>query len=66
MSVAFLPKGAKKNANKLKLIEHIGEYYYHSLVLANFDPVQANLIFDNPAHVIAEAVVAMGAHNFRE
>lgn len=64
--MAFIPKGAKKSPNKAKLIEHIGEYYWHSLVLANFDPVQAELIFDNPAHKIAESVVAMMAHNFRE
>jgi len=66
MSIAFMPKGAKKNPNKAKLIENIGEYYFHSLVLANFDPVEADLIFDNPAHKIAEAMVAMAAHNFRE
>lgn len=64
--MAFIPKGAKKNPDKQKLIEHIGEYYYHSLVLANFDPVQADLIFDNPADVIAKSVVAMMAHNFHE
>lgn len=64
--MAFIGKGAKKNPNKAKLIEDIGEYYYHSLVLANFDPVQADAIFDNPAHKIAESMVAMMAHNFRE
>jgi hypothetical protein len=66
MSMAFMPKGSKKNPNKAKLIEDIGEYYYHSLVLSNFDPVQAEKIFDNPAHKIAESVVAMMAHNFTE
>lgn len=66
MGIAFMAKGAKKNPNKHKLIEHIGEYYYHSLVLANFNPTLALTIFDNPAHVIAEAVVAMSAHNYRE
>ena len=66
MSVAFMPKGSKKNPNKAKLIEEVGEYYYHSLVLANFDPVRAKTIFDNPAHEIAKSIVVLAAHNFRE
>ena len=64
--MAFVPKGAKKNPDKAKLIQYIGEYYYHSLVLANFDPVQADLIFDKPAEEIAKSVVAMMAHNYHE
>jgi hypothetical protein len=66
MSIAFVQKGSKKNPNKAKLVEKLGEFYFHSLVLANFNPVEADLIFDNPAHKIAEAMVAMAAHNFRE
>ncbi len=50
---------------KQKWVDYIGAYQYHSLVLANFDPVRASLIFDQPAHVIAEAFVSRMCHDFR-
>lgn len=63
-SMAFMPKGAKKDINRQKWIEQVGAYYYHSLCLANFNPSSALVIFDNPAHVIAEAVVSQMAYNY--
>jgi hypothetical protein len=63
MSTAFMGKKAKRNEAKEKWIEKVGTYWYFSLVLAGFDPVKADQIFDNPAHVIAEAFVSMMAFN---
>lgn len=44
----------------------MGEYYYFSLILGGFNPVIAEQIFDNPAHVIAEAYVSKMAYEFHE
>jgi hypothetical protein len=61
-----MPQGSKKDLNRQKWIELVGVYYYHSLCLANFNPTEAIKIFDNPAHVIAEAVVSQMAYNYFE
>lgn len=42
----------------------MGTYYYYSLILGGFDPVRADAIFNQPAHVIAEAYVSQMCHNF--
>lgn len=57
-------KRQPENVNKKKWIEQVGAYYYHSLILAGFDPVRADDIFDQPADVIAKAVVSMNAHHY--
>jgi hypothetical protein len=62
----FLGKSAKRNLEKEKWIEGVGVWWYYSLVLAQFDPIRASVIFDNPAHVIAEAFVSMMAYNHVE
>lgn len=50
--------GGKDDPNKKAWIQHIGMYRYYSLVLAGFDPIRAEAIYDNPAHVVAEAFVS--------
>lgn len=57
-------KKATRNQAKEKWIEQVGSYWYFSLVLAGFNPVVADEIFDKPAHVIAEAFVSMMAYNY--
>jgi hypothetical protein len=47
-------------------VRKVGAYWYYSLILANFDPTQALVVFDNPAHVIAEAWVSKMAYEFVE
>jgi hypothetical protein len=44
----------------------VGAYYYYSLILADFNPVTADKIFDNPAHVIAEAFVSKMVYEYIE
>jgi hypothetical protein len=44
--------------------ERVGVYWYYSLILGNFNPTFAKEIYDNPAHVIAEAFVSQMAYNF--
>lgn len=44
----------------------MGVYYYYSLILAGFNPVLADAIHDNPAHVIAEAYVSQMCHNYTD
>jgi hypothetical protein len=51
---------------KKNWVKTVGAYYYYSLILANFNPVIANQIFDNPAHVIAEAFVSKMAYEHVE
>jgi hypothetical protein len=41
-------------------------YYYYSLILANFNPITAEEIFDNQADVIAEAFVSKMAYEHME
>lgn len=65
-SVAFIAPGSKKYPNKDSWIKHVGVYYYYALALANFNPVEADRIFDNPAHVIAEAWVSKMAFDYFE
>ena len=55
-----------KTDTKKQFGSHIGSYYYFSLLLANFDPVRAMVIHDNPAHDIAEAYVSMLATQHSE
>lgn len=50
--------------SKTKWIEDVGTYWYYALILANFNPDQAEKIFDNPADVIAEAFVSMKCYNW--
>ena len=65
-STAFITPNSKKYPNKQRWIELIGAYWFHSLCLADFNPVEAERIFDQPAHVIAEAVVSQMAYNYYE
>lgn len=62
----FAGKSSKRNPPKEKWIDSVGVWWYYSLVLAGFDPIRASVIFDNPAHVIAEAFVSMMAYNYVE
>lgn len=39
-------------------IRRIGSYRYYALVLAGFDPVQADRIWDMPADAIAMAIMS--------
>ena len=64
-SLAFTGK-SHSNQNKKAWIQDIGVYWYYSLALAEFDPCRALVIFDNPAHVIAEAWVTKMAHEYIE
>jgi hypothetical protein len=65
-SVAFIPPNSKKYPNKDAWIKHVGTYYYYALTLSNFNPVEAERIFDQPAHIIAYAVVSQMAYNYYE
>lgn len=58
--------GSKKYPNKQSWITYVGTYYYYALALSNFNPVEAERIFDNPAHVIAEAWVSKMAFDYFE
>lgn len=60
-----MPEGAKPDGTKKKWIESVGTYRYYALILANFDPARADVIFDNPAHEIAEAFVSMLCYNHK-
>lgn len=42
----------------------MGEYKWFSLVLAEFNPVEADKIFNLPADQIAEAYVSQRAANY--
>jgi len=57
--------GKSADPTKQKWVDYIGAYYYHSLILADFNPVTAALIFDQPAHVIAEALVSKMCNEYR-
>jgi len=61
-----MPSGAKPDATKQKWIEIVGIWKYYSLILAGFDPVKADAIFNNPAHDIAEAYVSQMCYNHKE
>lgn len=65
MSLAFV-NGAKGNPEKQKWIEKTGAYMYYSLVLADFDPKRARVIYDSPAHHIAQAYVSKMAYEHIE
>jgi hypothetical protein len=68
MSTPFQSVGkasAVKSAKK-RWVKSVGVYYYYSLILANFNPVIAQEIFDNQAHVIAEAYVSKMAYEHVE
>ncbi len=55
--MAFVDTEQPSDESKNAWIERIGLYWYYSLTLADFDPNRALEIYDNPAHIIAEAVV---------
>ena len=65
MSLAFVGKGGKDDGYRQKWIEEVGTYKYYSLLLANFDPVKADEIFNQPADTIAMAVVSQRAYNYQ-
>lgn len=58
--------GGKGSMRKRIWISQIGEYRYHAQVLADFDPIKADAIFDQPADVIAESVVSKMCHDYIE
>ena len=63
-SVAFMKTGGPQDASRSKWISDIGVYYWYSLILAEFDPVKAGAIFDQPADVIAVAYVSKMAYEY--
>lgn len=66
-SYAFSNGGkAPHNHQKDEWIKEVGTYYYHSLILANFNVNLADEIFDNPADVIAKAIVSKQAYEHIE
>jgi hypothetical protein len=65
-AIAFIPKNSSGNGNKQAWIDYVGVYYYYSLILSGFNPVLADAIHDNPAHVIAEAYVSQMCHNYTD
>jgi hypothetical protein len=62
--MAFMSPSAQSVAEKAKWIEAIGTYRYYALILAQFNPVEADLIHNMPAHLIAEAFVSKLSHEF--
>ena len=63
-AIAFIPKNSKGNGNKQSWIDSVGVYNYYSLMLAGFNPVIADAIYNQPAHVIAEAYVSQMCHTY--
>jgi hypothetical protein len=59
-------RSGKQSVYKKRWVKHVGAYYYYSLILANFNPVIADKIFDNQAHVIAEAYVSKMTYEYVE
>lgn len=47
-------------------MKFLGSYRYFSMILANFDPQKADVIFDNPAHIIAEAYASKVIYEYRD
>jgi len=64
--MAFTPRNAKTNPNRQAWADSIGSFYYFALILGQFNPKEAERIFDSPAHVIAEAFVSKLAHEYTE
>lgn len=60
-----MPSGAKPDGTKQKWIESVGLWKYYSLILAGFNPVRSEGIFDNPAHEIAQAYVSLMCYNHK-
>jgi hypothetical protein len=52
--------------NREKWADDIGEFWYLSLVLSDFNPTEALRVYDNPAHIIAQAWVSKQAFNYIE
>ena len=65
MAFAFMPAQSKAAPEKQKWIERIGSYRYYALMLANFNPVEADRIWDTDAVTIAEAFVSKLCHEYR-
>lgn len=63
-SIAFIKTGGPQDPNRAKWIHDLGVYYWYSLILAEFDPVRADAIFDQPADVIAAAYVSKLAYEY--
>lgn len=59
-------RSGKQSVYKKRWVKHVGAYRYYSLILGNFNPVTADVIFDNPAHVIAEAFVSKMTYEYVE
>lgn len=60
-----MPEGARPDGNKQKWIEKVGSWKYYALILANFDPVRADAIWDTPAEEIAVSFVSMLCYNHK-
>jgi hypothetical protein len=56
--------GSQGDPNRQAWVEQVGTYYYYALILGEFDPIRADRIFDQPAHVIAEAYVSKMAYQY--
>jgi hypothetical protein len=65
MSMAFV-SGGKSDPNRQSWVARVGTYWYYSLILANYNPVTAEQIFDNPADTIAESWVTKMAYEYVE
>lgn len=52
--------------SKQRFANAIGVYRYYSLVLAQFNPILADEIYDQPADKIAQAFVAQICYNYVE
>lgn len=62
----YFTSNEKPSASKKRWIEKIGSYRYFALLLADFNPVTANLIYNQRASVIAQAYVSRACYNYSE
>lgn len=58
--------GGHPNIDKVIWIQRLGAFEYYSLILAAFNPITAEAIFDNRADVIAKAFVSKMAYEHVE
>lgn len=64
--MAQFAMSGKSNVHKKRWAKKVGSYRHFCLILAGFDPVKAEQIYDNPAHVIAEAYVSKIVYEHRD
>jgi hypothetical protein len=54
------------SAKKSIWVNRIGTYRYYAQILAGFDPIRADLIFDSRADQIAESFVSKMCYDYVE